>query len=154
MRIVYIDADACPVKEETYRVARRYSLRVLVVAKNTMSVPTETLIELVVRPGFGEVDDWIAEQAGPGDIVVTADIPLAARCLEKGSRVLDPRGEPFTDNDIGSMLAMRELMTELRQTGEVSGGPAPMAAKNRSKYLSKLDELAGAVHRAHPVAKS
>ena len=150
MRIIYIDADACPVKEETYRVARRYSLRVLVVAKDALRVPTEPSIELVVRAGFGEVDDWIAEQTGVGDLVVTADIPLAARCLEKGSRVLDPRGEPFTDNDIGSMLAMRELMTELRQTGEVSGGPAPMAAKNRSKFLSKLDELSSAIHRTHP----
>ena len=152
MRIVYIDADACPVKDETYKVAKRYALRVLVVAKDAMRVPAETFIELVVRPGFGEVDDWIAEQTGSGDIVDTADIPLAARCLEKGSRVLDPRGEAFTDNDIGSMLAMRELLTELRQTGEVSGGPAPMAAKNRSKYLSTLDQLAGAAHRAHPPA--
>jgi uncharacterized protein YaiI (UPF0178 family) len=150
---LYIDADACPVKEETYKVAKRYSLRVLVVAKDAMRVPAETSIELVVRSGFGEVDDWIAEQAGVGDIVVTADIPLAARCLEKSARVLDPRGEPFTDNDIGSMLAMRELMTELRQTGEVSGGPPPMAAKNRSKFLSTLDQMAGAVHRAYPLAK-
>src|ERR1022692_3552853 len=117
MQIIYIDADACPVKDEVYRVARRYEMRVLVVAKATLHVPTAALVELIVRSGFGEVDDWIAEQAGTGDIVVTADIPLAARCLERDARVLDPKGNAFTENDIGSALAMRELMSELRQGG-------------------------------------
>ena len=84
-------------------------------ANAPLRVPADALVELVVRPGFGAADDWIAEQAGPGDIVVTADIPLAARCLAKGARVLDPKGVPFTDNDIGSALAMRDLMDELRQ---------------------------------------
>jgi uncharacterized protein YaiI (UPF0178 family) len=126
MLTVYIDADACPVKDEAYRVARRYGLRVAVVANAPLRVPADKSVELVVRPGFSAADDWIAEQVGPGDIVVTADIPLAARCLAKEARVLSPKGHPFTDNDIGSALAMRELMDELRQGGAVSGGPAPI----------------------------
>src|SRR5207253_3810875 len=95
-------------------------------------------------------DDWIAEQAGPGDIVVTADIPLAARCVAKDAHVLDPKGHLFTDNDIGSALAMRGLMDELRQSGVMTGGPAPMAPEDRSRLLSKLDELVNAVRRANP----
>jgi uncharacterized protein len=150
MHIIYIDADACPVKDEVYRVARRYKMRVAVVAKNTLRVPTDTLVEMVVRDGFGEVDDWIAEQAGPGDIVITADIPLAARCLEKEAHALDPKGNPFTENDIGSALALRELMNELRQGGVATGGPAPLAPKDRSRFLSKLDEAINAVRRIHP----
>ncbi len=150
MLTLYIDADACPVKEETYRVARRYALPVKVVANAPLRVPADARVELVVRPGFGAADDWIAEQCGANDIVVTADIPLAARCLEKGARVLSPKGQPFTDNDIGAALAMRDLMDELRQGGAVTGGPAPMTPKDRSRFLSKLDELVNAVRRAHP----
>ena len=153
MLTIYIDADACPVKDELYRVARRYDMRVVVAAKWSMLVPAAPRVELVVRSGFGEVDDWIAEQAGPGDIVITADIPLAARCVAKSARVLDPRGRLFTENDIGEALAVRDLMTELRQTGAVSGGPAPMAAKDRSRFLSKLDETINAVRRMHPGEK-
>src|SRR5206468_9663798 len=89
MLILYVDADACPVKDEVYRVARRYGMHVAIVANATLRVPADALIELVVRPGFGAADDWIAEQTGPGDIVITADIPLAARCLAKEARVLD-----------------------------------------------------------------
>jgi uncharacterized protein YaiI (UPF0178 family) len=147
---VYVDADACPVKDEVYRVARRYALRVVVVANAPLRVPVDALVELVVRPGFGAADDWIAEQAGPGDVVVTADIPLAARCLAKGARALSPKGHSFTDNDIGAALAMRDLMDELRQGGAVTGGPAPMTPKDRSRFLSKLDEVINAVRRAHP----
>ena len=150
MLTIYIDADACPVKDEVYRVARRYEMRVAVVAKASMRVPTDALVELVVRGGFGAVDDWIAEQAGPGDIVITADIPLAARCLAKERTVLDTRGQAFTENDIGSALAMRELMNDLRQGGEVRSGPPPMTAKDRSRMLSKLDETINAVRREHP----
>jgi len=149
MHIIYIDADACPVKDETYRVARRYDMRVLVVANSFMRTPTHALIELIERPGFGDVDDWIAEQAGLGDIVITADIPLAARCLEKNAHALDPRGNAFTESDIGSALAMRELMADLRQDGTVTSGPRPMSPKDRSRYLAKLDELINAVRRAH-----
>jgi len=147
MLTIYLDADACPVKEETYRVARRYSMRVLVVANAPLRVPSDALVELVVRPGFGAADDWIAEQAGPGDIVVTADIPLAARCLAREAQVLDPKGRPFTDNDIGAALATRNLMDELRQSGTVTGGPSPMTPRDRSRFLSKLDELVNAVRR-------
>ena len=147
MLIVYVDADACPVKDEVYRVARRCAVRAVVVANAPLRVPADPLVELVVRTGFGAADDWIAEQAGPGDIVVTADIPLAARCLARQARVLDPKGRPFTDNDIGSALAMRDLMGALRQGGAVTGGPAPMTAKDRSRFLAKLDEAIVAVRR-------
>jgi len=150
MRTIYVDADACPVKDEIYRVARRYAMRVAVVANAPLRVPADELIELIVQPGFGAADDWIAGQAGLGDLVVTSDIPLAARCLAKGARVLDPKGRPFTDNDIGAALAMRELMEGLRQGGEVTGGPAPMTAKDRSRFLSKLDEAINAIRRTHP----
>jgi uncharacterized protein YaiI (UPF0178 family) len=146
---IYIDADACPVKDEVYRVAARYQLRSVVVANAQLRVPADPLIELVVRSGFGAADDWIAEQVGLGDIVITADVPLAARCLERGSRALDPRGWPFRDADIGAALGMRDLMDELRQGGALTGGPAAMTAKDRSRFLSKLDEMAGAVVRAH-----
>jgi uncharacterized protein YaiI (UPF0178 family) len=150
MLTIYIDADACPVKEETYKVARRYSMPVKVVANAPLRVPVDPSVELVVRSGFGAADDWIAEQAGTGDIVVTADIPLAARSLEKGARVLSPKGRAFTHNDIGDALAMRELTDTLRQSGVMSGGPAPMTAKDRSRFLSKLDDAVNAVRRAHP----
>jgi len=150
MLTIYIDADACPVKDEVYRVARRYGMHVAVVANAPLRVPADALIELVVRRGFGAADDWIAEQAGPGDIVITADIPLAARCLAKEARVLDPKGRRLTDNDIGSVLAMRDLMDELRQGGVVTGGPAPMTSKDRSRFLSRLDEAVNAMRRAHP----
>ncbi len=150
MRTIYIDADACPVKDEVYRVARRYGLSVQVVANAPLRVPAGPLVALVVRAGFGAADDWIAEQAGPGDVVITADIPLAARCLDKGARVLGPRGEPFTENDIGSALAMRDLLGDLRQGGAVTGGPAPMTPRDRSRFLSKLDEMLNAVLRENP----
>ena len=112
-------------------------------------MPADALVELVVRPGFGAADDWIAEQAGTGDIVITADIPLAARCLARGARVLDPKGHPFTDNDIGNALALRDLMDELRQGGAMTGGPAPRTPKDRSRFLAKLDEAVNAVRRVH-----
>jgi uncharacterized protein YaiI (UPF0178 family) len=147
---LFVDADACPVKDEVYKVARRYAMKVAVVANAPLRVPADELIELVVKPGFGEVDDWIAEQAGPGDIVITADIPLAARCLAREARVLDSKGYPFTESDIGAALGMRDLMDELRKSGTVTGGPAPMTPKDRSRFLSKLDEAVNAVRRAHP----
>jgi uncharacterized protein YaiI (UPF0178 family) len=149
---IYVDADACPVKDEVYRVAARYAVPVRVVANTPMRIPGG-LVEMVVRPGFGAADDWIAEQVGPADIAITSDIPLAARCLAKGARVLDPKGRPFTHNDIGSALAMRALADELRQRGETTGGPAAMTPKDRSRFLSKLDEMINAVRRARPGAK-
>ncbi len=155
MLTLFVDADACPVKDEIYRVAKRYSLRVIVVANTALRVPTDPLIELVVRhePGLNIVDDWIAENSGPNDIVITSDIPLAARCIAKQARVLDPKGRVFTEHDIGETLALRDLLDGLRQDGVVGGGPAPMNAKDRSKFLSKLDETINAVRRVHPTQR-
>ena len=122
--MIYVDADACPVKAEIYRVARRYQVEVLVVANDGMLVPDDPLIRLVERPrGFDSVDDWIAGEVGTGDIVVTADIPLAGRCLERGARVLGPRGRAFNEDSIGEALAGRALQEMLRQSGQIGGGP-------------------------------
>jgi uncharacterized protein len=150
MLTIYIDADACPVKEEVYRVARRYAMCVKVVAKHAQHVPANERTELIVMPDCGAVDDWIVEQTGPGDIVITADIPLAARCLTKEALVLDPRGRPFTDNVIGAALATRQLLHELRQSGVNTGGPTAITARDRSRFLARLDDSVNAVRRAHP----
>jgi uncharacterized protein YaiI (UPF0178 family) len=145
---IYVDADACPVKEEVYRVARRYGITVYVVSNSIMRVPQEDLITLVVvRGGFDAADDWIAERAEVGDIVITSDIPLAERCLVRGARVLGPRGQEFTEGAIGDALAMRALFEMLRQSGEVGGGPAPFSKADRSRFLSKLDETIHAAKR-------
>lgn len=140
MRIL-VDADACPVKEEIYRVARRLVVPVVVVANTRMSVPFEAGIELVVVASgqLDDVDDWIAERANPGDVVVTADIRLAARCLQAGAQALSPTGIAFTEDDIGSALATRELMADLREAGAVTGGPKPFGQKDRSRFLHSLD---------------
>lgn len=143
---IYVDADACPVKEEVYRVARRYALPVSVVSNSWMNVPRESLIEsVVVDAGPDVADDWIAERAGGGDVVVTADIPLAARALKAGAAALAPNGRPFTADNIGSALTSRAVGEHLRAMGEVTGGPKPFAAADRSRFLQALDE---AVNRA------
>mgnify|MGYP001038524988 CR=1 FL=1 len=145
---LYVDADACPVKEEVYRVARRYELKVFVVANSVIRGPSETLIEMVVvSGGFDVADDWIAERAGRGDIVITSDIPLAGRCIETGARVVGPKGFEFTEDAIGDALATRALHDMLRQSGTFNGGPAPFAKVDRSRFLSKLDELVHAARR-------
>jgi uncharacterized protein YaiI (UPF0178 family) len=145
---IYVDADACPVKDEVYRVARRYEIKVFVVSNAPLRVPREPLIALVVvRGGFDVADDWIVEHAGIGDIAITADIPLAGRCLSRGVRVLGPKGQEFTDDAIGDALATRGLLEMLRQSGEFTGGPAPFAKSDRSRFLSKLDEMIHAVRR-------
>lgn len=154
MLTLYVDADACPVKDEIYRVTERLQFAVVVVANSPIRVPRTDRVRFVEQKGFDGVDDWIVSQCGVGDIVITADIPLAGRSLLKGAKVLDPRGVPFTEDMIGTALAMRELMIELRQTGEATGGPAPMTPKDRSQFLNKLDNLIQAVKRAHPVPKS
>ena len=144
--MIYIDADSCPVKEETYKVADRYSVDVCVVANSWMRTPRNERVTLKVVPGgFDAADDWIAENAGHGDVVITADIPLAARCIKSGARVLGSRGEEFTEAGIGDALAMRALKDHLRQTGEITGGPAPMDKKSRSRFLSRLDEIINAI---------
>ncbi len=145
---IYVDADACPVKAEVYKVARRYEVPVFVVANSTMWVPEEDLIRLVVvRGGFDSADDWIVEQAGPGDIAITADIPLAGRCLQKGVRVLGPKGHAFSEDSIGEALATRALLEMLRQSGEFGGGPAPFSKVDRNRFLMKLDETIHVVRR-------
>ncbi|MBY0460113.1 MAG: YaiI/YqxD family protein [Gemmataceae bacterium] len=148
MPAIYIDADACPVKDEVYKVARRYAMRTFVVANSTMRVPSEALFELVVRAGFGAADDWIAGAIGPHDICVTSDIPLAARCVAAGAVALDPKGRLFNADTIGEAVAHRDLLEELRAAGEVGGGPSPMTSKDRSRFLSRLDEAVNAAQRA------
>jgi uncharacterized protein YaiI (UPF0178 family) len=149
---IYVDGDACPVKEEVYRVARRHGVKVFVVANSSMRVPTEELIELVVvKGGFDMADDWIVERIGEGDLAITTDIPLADRCLRKGARVLGPKGHPFTEDSIGEALATRALMDMLRQGGVIGGGPAPFAKEDRSRFLAKLDEILHAIKRARRV---
>lgn len=145
---IFIDADACPVKDEIYKVARRYAMPVVVVANATLWVPSDSHFSLVVRTGFGAADDYIAEVVVANDIVITADIPLAARCVNRKAVVLDPKGRLLTDANIGEALGMRDLMDELRQSGQASGGPAPMTPKDRSRFLAKLDEMVNAVRRA------
>lgn len=147
MTTIWIDADACPVKEETYRVALRYSLRVFVVSNSGMRTPTGDWCQAVVVTDFGAVDDWIAERCGPADIVITTDIPLAERCLKNGSRVISPKGHPFTPDSIGEALATRTLMDELRQAGVATGGPAPMTRQDRSRFLGRLDETIHAIRK-------
>lgn len=139
---IYIDADACPVKEETFKVATRYKLKTFVVANQYQKVPADPLVELkVVSSDFDASDDWIVDHVTNRDIVITADILLADRCIKKGARVLGPKGIEFTEDNIGSAIASRELMQNLRHMGEMRGGPAPMDKKARSKFLNTLDQI-------------
>jgi uncharacterized protein len=145
---IFVDGDACPVKDEVYRVARRYAIQVFVVSNALLHVPPDDLVEgVVVRGGFDAVDDWIAEHIGAGDVAITADIPLAERCLRRGARVLGPKGQAFTEDAIGEALATRALLDMLRQSGVGIGGPAPFAKADRSRFLAKLDETIHAVRR-------
>lgn len=146
---IYVDADACPVKDEVYRVARRTGLAVFVVSNRRMHVPADPRITPIVVPGgLDEADDWIAARVGPRDIVVTADIPLADRSLKAGAKVLDARGRVFTEESIGSALASREILAFMRDLGEVTGGPPPFSPKDRSTFLQRLDDLIQALKRA------
>ena len=145
---IYVDADACPVKDEIYRVARRHAIKVFVVSNSPLRVPQEEIFEFVgVSGGFDVADDWIAERARTGDIVITADIPLAGRCLRQGARVLGPTGMEFTEEAIGDALATRALLDMLRQSGDFRGGPSRFARSDRSRFLSRLDELIHAARR-------
>lgn len=146
---IYVDGDACPVKDEVYRVARRHEEKVFVVSNALIWVPEEPLIEMVVVRGqFDAADDWIVEHIASDDIAITSDIPLAGRCLRKGARVLGPKGKPFTEDSIGEALATRGLHDMLRQSGQFGGGPSPFAKDDRSRFLAKLDEYLHAVRRA------
>jgi len=148
---VFVDADACPVKQEVYRVASRYQLNVTLVANSWMRVPNERWITLkVVEDGLDAADDWIVEHVQAHDIVITADIPLASRCLKIGARVIGPTGKAFTDNNIGQAMATRDLLSDLRGAGEITGGPLPLKGSDRSRFLQQLDEVIQSIRREHP----
>ncbi|MBV1836805.1 YaiI/YqxD family protein [Acetobacter estunensis] len=142
MTRIFVDADACPVKDEVYRVAGRYGLHVFVVSNRMIAVPEAPLVErVVVDAGPDVADDWIAERAAARDVVVTADIPLAARCVEKGAVVIEPKGRLLDQDAIGMALAMRNLMTDLRSAGVMTPGGAGFGKADRSRFLSALDTL-------------
>ena len=148
MTAIYVDADACPVKAEIYRVAERYQLKVHVVSNSYLNVPRDPRIALVVvADSFDAADNWIAERVGPDDIVVTADIPLADRSIKAGASVIGNTGLPFTPASIGMAMANRELLSNLRAMGEITGGPKPMAQRDRSRFLSALDEVIQKIRR-------
>lgn len=145
---IFVDADACPVKEEVYRVANRHRLNVTLVANAWMRVPKERWVSIkVVTDGFDAADDWIVEHVTRHDIVVTADIILAGRCLKKGASVIGTNGKPFRENNIGDAVAARNLLSELRGSGEITGGPAPLKKSDRSRFLHQLDEIIKTIQR-------
>jgi uncharacterized protein len=146
---IFVDADACPVKDEIYRVAERYSVKVTVVANSFMRVPRAPNIEqIVVDAGPDAADDWIAARAGPSSIVVTSDVPLASRCVKTGAEVLTGTGKRFTEASIGMALATRNLMDHLRSTGETTSGPKAFSPRDRSNFLSALDNAVVKLKRA------
>ncbi len=145
---LFVDADACPVKDEVYRVASRHDLKVFAVSHGALRVPGRGRVEHIrVPPALDAADDWIAEHAGDRDVVITADIPLASRCLKKGALVLAPTGHPFTEDSIGEAIAGRDLMDQLRQMGVVTGGPATFSAMDRSRFLASLGEAIHTIRR-------
>ena len=144
MITIYIDADACPVKDETYKVAERYKLMTFVVSNSFIQIPKWPLIQrMIVDAGPDIADDWIAERAVAGDVVITNDIPLAGRVLEKGAHAIAPNGRAFTPDSIGAALAQRAIMEHIRSTGEITGGPPPFSNANRSQFLQTLDQVVG-----------
>ena len=145
---VLVDADACPVKEEVYRVAYRLNVPVVVVSNSHLRVPAHPLVtRVVVGAGFDAADDWIAERADGGAVVITADILLADRCLKAGAAVIAPTGKPFTTGSIGDAIAVRAIMSDLRAGGDRVGGPSPFGREDRSRFLSALDEAVRQVMR-------
>ncbi len=143
---ILVDADSCQVKQEVYRVAKRYGLRVTLVANSQMHIPGEGWLKLVVvSDQFDAADDWIVGHITKNDIVISGDIPLASRCLKKGARVLAPNGRVFTDNSIGNTLATRDLISHLRDIGIMTGGPAPFEKRDRSRFLQSLDGIIWAI---------
>ncbi len=142
MTRIFVDADACPMKQEVYRVADRYGFEVTLVTNSWMRIPEDPKITLqLVEGGFDMADDWIVEQVRPDDVVITADIPLAARAIKKGASVLGTTGNPFTDDNIGHVLATRNLLSELRESGVRTGGPPPIQKSDRSRFLQNLDTM-------------
>ena len=151
MRTMYIDADACSVKNEAYKVAARFDWRVFVVANQYIQTPPgQQITGITVEQGDDVADAWIAERCEEGDVVITNDIPLAALCLDKGSRVLGQKGREFTSDSIGDALASRELAAHLREMGLQGSGPAPMQQKDRSRFLGKLDQILVALNNHFP----
>lgn len=147
---IYVDADACPVKDETVRVAQRHGLKVFMVSDGGVRPHPDPMVQIVVvSQGADAADDWIAEHVGPGDIVITSDIPLADRCIKAGSRAMRPNGEAFTEDAIGMTLATRDLMTGLRETGQITGGPRPYSKQDRSQFLNTLETQVQAAKREH-----
>ncbi len=145
---IFVDADACPVKKEIYKVAKRYGLKVILVSNQPMRDPQEGWIQLViVGSELDEADDWIVRHIEADDIIVSADIPLADRCLKKGASVLGPSGRPFTVDNIGDVLATRDLLTRLRESRTIMGGPAPFKKEDRSRFLHSLDEMIQSIRR-------
>ena len=145
---IYVDGDACPVKQEVLRVAGRHGLKVHLVGNTWLRGFDSTLVEqVVVAEGADAADDWIVEQAGSEDVVISSDIPLASRCLEKGAQVLGPKGRDYTDENIGDALASRELSSQLREMGAMTGGPAPFQKRDRSRFLHRLDEIIQSLRR-------
>ena len=152
---IFVDADACPVKQEVYRVANRYGLDVTLVANSWMRVPKEPWIALnVVSDGFDAADDWIVEQVQAHDIVITADILLASRCLKKGACAMGPSGNPFTEDNIGQAVATRDLLAELRGAGEITGGPPALKKRDRSRFLQQLDNVVQSIRRKSLLQKN
>ena len=148
---IYVDADGCPVKDEVYRVAGRYGLTVWVVANSWLRVPDDTGVRRVtVTDGLDRADDWIAERIGPGDIAITADVPLAARCVQRGARIVTPDGRRFDASSIGTALADRNLLTALREAGEIRGGGRSFTKQDRSRFLNALDAAIQAIRRTGP----
>nr|VFK56678.1 MAG: hypothetical protein BECKTUN1418F_GA0071002_10939 [Candidatus Kentron sp. TUN]VFK56953.1 MAG: hypothetical protein BECKTUN1418D_GA0071000_10564 [Candidatus Kentron sp. TUN]VFK63390.1 MAG: hypothetical protein BECKTUN1418E_GA0071001_10919 [Candidatus Kentron sp. TUN] len=145
---IFIDADACPVKKEVYRVANRYHLDVTLVANTWMQVPNQRWITLkVVANRLDAADDWIVEHAQHDDIVITTDIPLASRCLKKYVHVIGPTGKLFTLDNIGEIVATRNLLSELRDAGKITGGPSPLKKHDRSRFLQRLDEVIQSIRK-------
>jgi len=149
--VIYIDADACPVKDEAYRVALRHGIKVVVVSNSPIAVPREELIErVVVAAGLDKADDYIVERAAAGVVVVTADVPLAARVVKAGAIAIAPNGKPFTDDSVGMALATRNLMDQLRSAGAITGGPKPFSRQDRSAFLQSLDRAVVRLKRQRP----
>jgi uncharacterized protein YaiI (UPF0178 family) len=147
---IYVDGDACPVKDEVYKVALRYGLKVYVVFCGALRTQAPGRVEFVrVKQGFDAADDWIAERATEGDVVVTADIPLADRTLRQGASPVSPIGREFTEDTIGDAVAQRALMDQLRAMGEAAGGPPPFTPRDRSRFLATLDTVIQRVKRRH-----